>query len=668
MPKFLTQLEIPSSSISNATGDILTITGGGIVSKRTAAQILSDTGAAADNSVVKLTGNQTVAGVKTFSSIPILPASNPTTDNEASRKKYVDDGLATKAATSHVHSAADITSGTLDVARGGTGAATLTSGSYLVGAGTSAVTFKTPGQVLTDIGAAAASHVHAAGDVTSGTFDIARIPTGTTSSTVALGNHNHTFDSLSNVTITSVGTGHLLRWNGTAWVNGTIAATGVAAASHTHNASDINAGTLGVARGGTGAATLTSGSYLIGAGTGAVTFKTPGQVLTDIGAAASSHTHNASDINAGTLAVARGGTGIASYTANNYIRASGATTLEQRTPANVLSDIGAAADSDVVKLSGDQTIAGVKTFSSSPIVPTPTTDTQAATKKYVDDNAGGSAPDPSMKTFSVSPNENGNYYLTFATGVTLDLGSVTKRGTGTVVYAKSTDGSSFATVTGSQSFATSDVLRVGVTSFDTYLALSIPVTSDAYAPLVDYYVNPQANGDTYVTFSTQTILDLGNVTKRGTGTLAYERSTDGTNFSSVTGATTFNANDVLKITVTSYSGYLTLTIPNLGTGTSRQAPVSGVATGTLSLDDTHNGGVVEVSSTATGVTFDGSYSAGYNVMLVNAKSSSMTITRDTGKTLRNGTGTAATYTLAAGESVTCVATTSDDIRIVGTVT
>ncbi len=47
----------------------------------------------------------------------------------------------------------------------------------------------------------------------------------------------------------------------------------------------------------------------------------------------------------GQLAVARGGTGIGSYTTNNYIRASGATTLEQRTPAQVLSDIGAAASS-----------------------------------------------------------------------------------------------------------------------------------------------------------------------------------------------------------------------------------------------------------------------------------------------------------------------------------
>lgn len=38
---------------------------------------------------------------------------------------------------------------------------------------------------------------------------------------------------------------------------------------------------------------------------------------------------------------------------------------------------------------GAETYYGVKTFDSSPIIPTPTTDYQAATKKYVDDNAGG---------------------------------------------------------------------------------------------------------------------------------------------------------------------------------------------------------------------------------------------------------------------------------------
>jgi hypothetical protein len=43
-----------------------------------------------------------------------------------------------------------------------------------------------------DIGAAAASHTHAASDITSGTFGISLIPTGTTSTTVAIGDHTHT--------------------------------------------------------------------------------------------------------------------------------------------------------------------------------------------------------------------------------------------------------------------------------------------------------------------------------------------------------------------------------------------------------------------------------------------------------------------------------------------
>ena len=51
----------------------------------------------------------------------------------------VQTALNTKAASSHSHSTSDITSGILEVARGGTGAGTFTSGSYLKGAGTSAI-------------------------------------------------------------------------------------------------------------------------------------------------------------------------------------------------------------------------------------------------------------------------------------------------------------------------------------------------------------------------------------------------------------------------------------------------------------------------------------------------------------------------------------------------
>ena len=45
---------------------------------------------------VDLTNAQTVAWIKTFSSIPVWPTSDPTTDNQLVRKKYVDDWLAPK--------------------------------------------------------------------------------------------------------------------------------------------------------------------------------------------------------------------------------------------------------------------------------------------------------------------------------------------------------------------------------------------------------------------------------------------------------------------------------------------------------------------------------------------------------------------------------------------
>ena len=62
-------------------------------------QYLLTTGKAADSDkldnidstgFVQTSGNQTVAGIKTFSSIPVLPASNPTTANQAVRKGFAD--------------------------------------------------------------------------------------------------------------------------------------------------------------------------------------------------------------------------------------------------------------------------------------------------------------------------------------------------------------------------------------------------------------------------------------------------------------------------------------------------------------------------------------------------------------------------------------------------
>ena len=58
-------------------------------------------------------------------------------------------------------------------------------------------------------------------------------------------------------------------------------------------------------------------------------------------------------------------------------------------------------DSTVVKLTGDQTIEDVKTFMSSPIVPTPTAVNQAVNKQYVDNMV-------------ISPNGSNSYAVAMA--------------------------------------------------------------------------------------------------------------------------------------------------------------------------------------------------------------------------------------------------------------
>lgn len=50
---------------------------------------LDDDISALDSAAVKKTGDQLLEGVKTFGSIPVLPASDPTTDNQAVRKAYL---------------------------------------------------------------------------------------------------------------------------------------------------------------------------------------------------------------------------------------------------------------------------------------------------------------------------------------------------------------------------------------------------------------------------------------------------------------------------------------------------------------------------------------------------------------------------------------------------
>lgn len=156
---------------------------------------------------------------------------------------------------------------TLPVSKGGTGATTLTSGAVLVGNGTSAVSAVSPGTV---------------GNVL--------VSTGTewVSQAIASGGGS----------VTSVG------------LSSSVSGLSVSGSPITGSGTITLSGTVDVSGGGTGRATLTSGSYLVGNGTSSVTLRTTAQVRSDLGLAALAYKNSASltaDVS-GTLPIANGGT------------------------------------------------------------------------------------------------------------------------------------------------------------------------------------------------------------------------------------------------------------------------------------------------------------------------------------------------------------------------
>lgn len=147
----------------------------------------------------------------------------------------------------------------------------------------------------------------------------------------------------------------------------------------------------------------------------------------------------ASQITSGTFAVARGGTGIASYTIGNYIRAATSTTLEQRTPTQVRSDIAAAP-------------LASPAFTGTPTAPTATSGTnttQLATTAFVQ-TAVSSVGGGTVTSVNI-----GN-----ATGISFTGGPITSSGTFTP--ALSTNLQAWSGVT-TASKANSTITVTGVT-------------------------------------------------------------------------------------------------------------------------------------------------------------------------------------------------------------
>ncbi len=140
---------------------------------------------------------------------------------------------------------------------------------------------------LVEAGIAAASHTHVEADITDLQAYLLNI-TG------------ENLESLADVTLTAIATGELLKWDGVKWINNTLAQAGIAAAAHTHveaDITDLQAYLLDITGENLGSladATLTaiaSGEMLKWNGSAWIN-----NTLAEAGIAAASHTHVEADI------------------------------------------------------------------------------------------------------------------------------------------------------------------------------------------------------------------------------------------------------------------------------------------------------------------------------------------------------------------------------------
>lgn len=160
-----------------------------------------------------------------------------------------------------------------------------------------------------------------------------------------------------------------------------------------------------------------------------------------------------------------------------------------------------AADSAVVHNSGAETVAGVKTFSSSPIVPAPTTSGQAAPKSYVDAVvAGGGIPttivDAKGDLVAATANDTVVRLPVGAAGQVLKVDSTTATG---LIWATPATGS------GSGVSGWFDVTAYGATgngSTDDTASIQSAVNAALLRPGATVYFPPPPSGGTYIVTDT----------------------------------------------------------------------------------------------------------------------------------------------------------------------
>ena len=222
----LTQLgNVPAAPVTSVNGDtgVVVLTAADVSAIPT-----SQKGVA--NGVAELGAD----GLVPTSQLPVASGGDSVTSVNGETGVVILDAADVGAApTSHVHAATAITSGTMDAAR--LPAATNSTAGAVRLAGDLAGTSTSP-TVPGLAGKANSVHTHAAADVDAGTLNIARIPTGSTGTTVALGNHTHAAADIASGTIdiARIPTGST--------------GTTVSLGNHVHSATGITSGVLDIAR------------------------------------------------------------------------------------------------------------------------------------------------------------------------------------------------------------------------------------------------------------------------------------------------------------------------------------------------------------------------------------------------------------------------------------
>lgn len=252
-------------------------------------------------------------GVVTAPTVALTSA--PTSGNHATTKTYVDELVGS---TVYPLDGPRL-SGLLPVSRGGTGRTTAPTNGYLRGNSSGVYETMTPAGVRNDIDAATSGHGHALTDENiTGTLPINQGGTGATTEASARSALAVPSTSIAISAGAGLSGGGTLAASRTLQVvfEGSGSKTTAARSDHGHALTDANVtGVLPVVQGGTGRSTLDAGSFLQGNGTELPNLRTPAQVLSDIGAATSGHGHDLTDANiTGTLQIAQGGTGATTAT------------------------------------------------------------------------------------------------------------------------------------------------------------------------------------------------------------------------------------------------------------------------------------------------------------------------------------------------------------------